>query len=245
MAQVEEIAAGIYCISSKIKESPVTFNQFLIEDERPALIHTGMFPLYSDVRKAVSQIVDPAALQYVVLAHFEGDECGGMGRFVQEAPDSVLVCSEVGAVLNLTQWDYSGPIQGVRDGDVIDLGEHKLRFLETPHVHHWDSLMIWEETTKSLFSSDLFIQPGDQPPVVRENLGKEMCQLYREVGIFGGERPVWAAVTRAEELDPHWIHPMHGGSLPREVIPSYVQALRTQPFVFEGKVFARRLPGWQ
>jgi hypothetical protein len=29
--------------------------------------------------------------------------------------------------------------------------------------------MVFDETTKSLFSSDLFIQPGEQPAIVREN----------------------------------------------------------------------------
>jgi flavorubredoxin len=37
----------------------------------------------------------------------------------------------------------------------------------TPHVHHWDSMIVFEETTKSLFPSDLFIQPGDNKPVRR------------------------------------------------------------------------------
>ena len=29
-----------------------------------------------------------------------------------------------------------------RDGETLDLGVHKLRFMETPHVHHWDSMMV-------------------------------------------------------------------------------------------------------
>ena len=41
-----------------------------------------------------------------------------------------------------------------------------------PHVHHWDSMMVVENTTGSLFPSDLFIQPDDQPPVVREDRGQ-------------------------------------------------------------------------
>ncbi len=73
---------------------------------------------------------------------------------------------------------------------MIDLGKHKLRFLETPHVHHWDSMMLFDETTKSVFPSDLFIQPGDQPPVVTENLGSMMCEYYREIGIFAHDQPV-------------------------------------------------------
>src|SRR5204863_8782352 len=99
-----------------------------------------------------------------------------------------LVCSEVGAGINLSGWEYCGQCRPVRDGSVIELGRRKLRFLETPHVHHWDSMMVFEESTGSLFPADLFIQPGEQPPVVRENLGNEMCQLYRGAGIFGGDK---------------------------------------------------------
>lgn len=242
MAIVDKVTEGIYRISTAAWGFPITLNQFLIEGEQPALIHTGTFPLYEDVRKAVAEVLDPRRLAYIVVPHFESDECGGMGRFVEAAPNATLVCSEAGAALNLTGWDYSGPVRGVRDGDVIDLGEHRLRFLETPHVHHWDSMMVVEESTNSLFPADLFIQPGDQPAIVRENLGKEMCQLYREVGIFAAKEPVLQVVDRLEKLGLEWIHPMHGGSLPEEVIPEYVRALRKESFAFEGKIFGRELP---
>lgn len=244
MAVVNEIAKGIYRISTAAWGPPLTLNQFLITGEHPALIHTGTFPLYEDIRKAIAEVIDPTRLEYIVVPHFESDECGGMGRFVVEAPKATLVCSEAGAVINLSGWDYSGPVRGVRDGDVIDLGEHKLRFMETPHVHHWDSMMVYEETTSSLFPADLFIQPGDdQPTIVRENLGKEMCQLYREVGIFGAKEPVLQAVDRIEKMAPQWLHPMHGGSLPKEVIPGYIESLRKEPFAYEGKLFGRPLVG--
>lgn len=243
MARVDQVAAGIYRISSWVPQSGITFNQFLVEDEHPALIHTGMYPMYEAVREAVGKVIDPKRLAYIIVPHFEADECGGMGRFIAEAPKAVLGCSDTGAILNLTQWDFAGPVRGLRDGDAIDLGRHRLRFLETPHVHHWDSMMIFEETTRSLFPADLFIQPGEQSPIVRENLGREMCHLYRETGIFAAREPVLKVVDRLEKLDLDWIHPMHGGSLPRDVMPSYTRALRSEAFAFEGKVLGRMLPG--
>jgi flavorubredoxin len=242
MATINEVTTGIFRISTEAWGFPITLNQFLIAGEHPALIHTGTFPLYDDVRKAVSEVLDPKRLEYVVVPHFESDECGGMDRFVEDAPNAVLVCSEAGSVLNLSGWNYSGPVRGVRDGDVIELGEHRLRFLETPHVHHWDSMMAFEETTASLFPADLFIQPGDQPAIVKEDLGKEMCALYREVGIFASHEPVLQTVKRIEKMNPQWLHPMHGGSLPEEVIPRYINALRKENFAFEGKIFGRELP---
>jgi hypothetical protein len=59
--------------------------------------------------------------------------------------------------------------------------------LNATDKHHWDSMMVVEETTASLFPSDLFIQPNDQPTIVRENLGADMCEWYRAAGLFGGD----------------------------------------------------------
>jgi flavorubredoxin len=243
MARIDEITDGIYRISTTldIDGGAFQFNQFLVDDERPALIHTGMYGMYEAVRDAVAEVVDPAKLGYVILLHFESDECGGMDRFLEGAPRSTLACSELSNALNLSGWNFGGRVEGHVDGDVIDLGRHKLRFLETPHVHHWDSMMLFDETTRSLFPSDLFIQAGDQPPVVTENLGSEMCGLYREVGIFAHEEPVRRVVDRVEALDPDWVHGMHGGSLTRDAFPHYVRALREVPFAYQGKLLSRPL----
>jgi flavorubredoxin len=242
MRHIDEITKGIYRIGEFWPEHGITINQFLIADERPALIHTGTHPMYEGVRKAVAEIIDPKRLAYVVVPHFEADECGGIGRFVADAPDATLVCSEVGKGINLSGWDYSGPVQGARDGTVIELGQRRLRFLETPHVHHWDSMMVFEETTRSLFPADLFIQPGEQPAVVREDLGKEMCDLYRGAGIFAADKPVLDCVARIERLKPDWVHPMHGGSLRSETLRAYTAALRRHPFAYDGMLFGRALP---
>jgi flavorubredoxin len=242
MARIDEITDGIYRISTTLDiNGGFQFNQFLIDDERPALVHTGMHGMYEGVRDAVAEVVDPGRLGYVILLHFESDECGGMDRFLEGAPDSTLACSALSNDLNLSGWNFAGRVEAHRDGEVIDLGRHKLRFLETPHVHHWDSMMLFDETTRSLFPSDLFIQAGDQPPVVTENLGSEMCRFYREVGIFAHEEPVRRVVDRVEALDPDWVHGMHGGSLTREAFAHFVRALREEPFAYEGKLLGRAL----
>jgi hypothetical protein len=81
-------------------------------------------------------------------------------------------------------------LHDVRDGDTIELGEHSVRMLEAPHVHHWISMMLAEEKTQSPFPSHLFLQPGRQPPIVSDKLGAEMCAWYRRAGIFAAEQPV-------------------------------------------------------
>jgi flavorubredoxin len=242
MARVDEIVDGIYRISAFVPEYGITFNQFLIEDDEPALVHTGIFQAFEEVHAAVGQVLDPARLRHVILGHFEADECGGMQRFVDQAPGCTLVGSNLSAGLNLSAWDYRGPYAGMSDGDRLELGRHTLRFLETPHVHHWDSMMIVEESTRSLFPADLFIQPGEQPPIVQDDLTGEMIALYRGAGIFAHEAPVRRVVERVALLDPEWIHPMHGGSVTRAISGRYYDALREREFAYDGMLLGRRLP---
>jgi len=240
MTQVTVIVGKIYRLSTMpAGKYPVGFSQFLIDDERSTLIHTGFYD--EAVRAAVAQVLDPKRLAYIVLGHFESDECGGMDRFLAEAPNSVLVASELGAGVNLGHWNYQGPVKGMRDGDGLELGRHRLRFMETPHVHHWDSMMVFEETTQSLFPAGLFIQPGDQPPVVTEDLSPQMLGLYRAVGIFAHEAPVRQVVDRIEKMNPAWIHPMHGGSFTCELAPKFYRALCEEPFAYHGMLLGREL----
>ncbi len=202
--RIDHITGGIYRISTWTPDYGITFNQFLIDDERPALIHTGVYGMYEPIRKAIAEVVDPKRLAYVALLHWEGDENGGMDRFLADAPRAELLGSALSIGLNAHGFGLFERVRGFQDGETLDLGRHKLRFLETPHVHHWDSMMVVEETTKSLFPADLFLQPGDQPPVVRENVSDGMVQVYRDVGIFAHEDPVRQVVHRIEKIDPDW-----------------------------------------
>jgi flavorubredoxin len=239
--RIDHIAGGIYRISTMAEPYGITFNQFLVDDERPTLIHTGEHAAYDNVRGAIAEVLDPARLAHVALLHWEGDENGGMDRFLAEAPSAELVGSALSIELNARGFGIQERVRGFMDGETLDLGTHRLRFIETPHVHHWDSMMVYEETTGSLFPADLFIQPGDQPAVVDEDLSESMIGLYRAVGIFAHEAPVREAVDRVEALAPQWIHAMHGGTITGDAFPAYTRALREQAFGWNGMLLGREL----
>jgi hypothetical protein len=70
MARVDEVGDGLYRISTTVAdgEGAFQFNQFLIDDERPTLIYTGMYPTYEDVRKAVAEATEEVALNALFKA---------------------------------------------------------------------------------------------------------------------------------------------------------------------------------
>jgi flavorubredoxin len=239
--RIDHITGGIYRISTIARDSAISFNQFLIDDERPTLIHTGEHAMYEHVRDAIREVLDPARLAHVALLHWEGDEAGGMTRFLAEAPGAQLVGSPLSIELNARAFGITDRVQGYMDGATLELGAHRLRFIETPHVHHWDSMMVFEETTGSLFPADLYIQPGDQPAVVTEDLSDAMITLYRGLGIFAHEKPVRETVDELERLAPRWVHAMHGGTIGGDALAPYTRALREREFGFNGMLLGRRL----
>ena len=158
MATVTEIAEGVYRINVVIPGKRVTYSLFLIDDHEPTLIETSFGRVFDEVKEAVAKVLDPREIRHIVVPHFEGDECGALNKFLDIAPDAMPVCSPIGAN---SVGDFTGlDPRTVADGEVLSIGARKLRFLLTPYVHLWDSLLIYEETQRVLYSSDLFGQPG-------------------------------------------------------------------------------------
>ena len=76
--KIAEIYDGIYRISRFNKIFGITFNQFLIDDEQPILVHTGPIGMYKKIEEKVKEVIPLQKLTYVAFLHFESDEWGGM-----------------------------------------------------------------------------------------------------------------------------------------------------------------------
>jgi flavorubredoxin len=147
--RIDQIVGGIYRISTMTETYGITFNQFLIDDEQPTLVHTGDHFMYENIRAAIAEVLDPSTLANLVLLHWEGDENGGMDRFMNEAPGAEQVGSALSIQLNAASFGVDTTrVRSFMDGERLELGGHTLRFLETPHVHHWDSMMVYEESNR-------------------------------------------------------------------------------------------------
>ncbi len=59
-ANVTEIAPNVFRISTFHPEFGIQFNQFLVADEEPFIMHTGMKKMFPTTLEGVSSILDPA-----------------------------------------------------------------------------------------------------------------------------------------------------------------------------------------
>jgi len=165
MASIIEIAPDIFRINTFISEINLGFSQFLVRDDEPLLFHTGMRGLFPVVHEAVGKLIDPAKLRWVGFSHFEADECGSLNEWQAVAPSATAVCSFVGKVVSVDDFAPKNPAKGMMDGETFSTGQKRFRFVSTPHVPHcWEAGMLFEETTGTLFCTDLLHQNGDVEP---------------------------------------------------------------------------------
>ena len=224
MASIAEVASDIYRVNIEVPGSPVTYSFFVINDEQPTLIQTGFRRTFDESLEAVKQVIDPTRLRYIVVPHFEGDECGALNHFLGQAPHAEAVGSPIGVRTSLSDFAIRDPL-AVDEKTVLDLGRHRLRFLITPYVHQWDSLLAFDETTGTVFTSDVFITPGAGPAVTDQDRTEEMLATYRMVGIFPSRAHLDAALDKIEALKPRTLACHHGSVIDGKIEP-YFRALR-------------------
>jgi flavorubredoxin len=223
-ADVAEIAPDVFRISIYPPGSPVSYGCFLIRDDEPTMIETGLRGMYDLVHDAVRSLVDPAALRYLVIPHFEMDECGSLNRFLAIAPHAEPVASPLGAAITLP--DFSDrPARVLGQGETLALGRRQLRGIAAPWVHYWDSMVVYDEADRLLFTSDLFMQPGSRSPIVGEDLSAEVVEFCRLSGLLPSQKHLEALLDRVEPLAVDTLACHHGSVLtgdPRR----YYRALR-------------------
>jgi flavorubredoxin len=159
---IAEIADGIYRINTPldIPGGAFSFNQYLVVDEQPLLFHTGPRRLFPLVREAMSAVLAPEKLRWISFSHVEADECGSLNDWIAIAPEAQPLVGTIAAMVSVGDISDRAP-RALADGETVSLGRHTVRWFDAPHVPHgWENGFLAEETTRTMFSGDLFTQPG-------------------------------------------------------------------------------------
>jgi flavorubredoxin len=210
MATIQEILEGMYCISTFDERIGLSFNQYLLRDEKPVLVHTGSAQMFGDILERIREVMDPAQIAYAFISHFESDECGALSQWLGMAPGLVPVGSAVTA-RQLLGFGITDRTQVGKDGDLLDLGRRRLRFVPYPsEMHLWEGLLAFEDTERILFSADLFIGRGPTPATVMRVSPKAL--VIPEAAIPSDEDRA-TCLARIQALQPSLVAPGHGSVL--------------------------------
>jgi flavorubredoxin len=235
-SRVTEIAADLYRISTFHNEYGLQFNQFLVKDEEPFLMHTGFRRMFDTTLEGVRSIIDPARVRWIGFSHFEADECGALQEWQTLAPSATAVGSIVAKLVSVDDVVAVRPAQALADGEQLCTGKYRFRFLQTPHVPHcWEAGLLFEETHGTLLCSDLFHQNGNvEPSTSSDVVGrfKQMLADYQQ-GPFANYLPYTnhtePTLKRLAALKPRTLATMHGSTFVGDgerAIADLAQAMR-------------------
>jgi len=215
--RIDEIADGIYRIATPVPPSLApggfSFSQYLIVDDEPLLFHTGLRRGFPQVCDAVARVMAVERLRWISFSHFEADECGALNEFLAMAPKAQPLCGEIAAMVSVNDFSDRRP-RTMADGELVSLGRHTVRWLETPHLPHaWECGFLMERTTRTLLCGDLFTEGGaDHPPLGTGDI-LEPSERFREaLDYYSHTRGARAMLTRLAMESPTTLARMHGSA---------------------------------
>lgn len=196
----------------------VSYNSYLLLDDKIALLDTVDKRKYDDWAAKVDAVLDGRTPDYIVVHHLEPDHAGSLQMTIEKYPEATLVLSAKALAMLPQFFDLPAGTKtlSVKEGDTLELGHHTLTFVMAPMVH-WPEVMVsYEQTEKVLFSADAF---GKFGAVGTDEPWPEEARRYfiNIVGKYGA--PVQTLLKKAAALDIATICPLHGPVLQGDLTP--------------------------
>lgn len=138
-------------------EDGITYNAYLILDEKVTLIDTAKITFKDEFLQRISAVIDPSKIDVLICNHVEMDHSGNVPTVKELAPNCQIYCSPQ-AVKELTAHYGDLGYTAVKTGDTLSIGKRTLAFVQTPMVHWPDNMVTLDVEDKILFSNDAFGQ---------------------------------------------------------------------------------------
>ena len=196
----------------------VTYNSYLILDEKTALMDTVDARGMKEWEQNLQSALGGRNLDYLVISHLEPDHAGSIGRLLELYPEVVIVGNA--KTFNMLPQFFDVALDDrsieVKEGDTLSLGSHTLSFYMAPMVHWPEVMVTYESSEKILFSADGFGKFGAMDAEDDEGWACEARRYYFNiVGRYGAS--VQALLKKAAKLDIAMICPLHGPILKEDL----------------------------
>ena len=194
----------------------MAYNSYAVIDDKIAVFDTAEKTKTAEWLANVEAALGGRKPDYLVVQHMEPDHSASIQAFTEKYPEAVIVGNKktfrmIGQFFPTLK---TGEILEVADGDVLDLGAHKLNFLFAPMVHWPEVMMTYESSEKVLFSADAFGKFGALD--VDEDWACEARRYYIGiVGKYGAQ--VQDVLKKAAAFDIETICPLHGPVLDKDL----------------------------
>ena len=203
----------------------MSYNSYVIRDEKNAILDTADEAITDIWIDNLEKIFVEEEPDYLIVSHMEPDHAYNIGLIAEKYPKMKIVGNTF--TFNILQNFFDIDIDDrkivVKEGDVLDLGRHKLQFFMAPMVHWPEVMVTYEQTEKILFTADAFGKFGSLD--IEDDWLPEARRYYIGiVGKYGAQ--VQALLGKAATLDIKTICPLHGPIL-KENLGCYIEKYNT------------------
>lgn len=186
----------------------MAYNSYVIVDEKVAVMDSVDINFLDEWIKNIKEVLGNRKPDYLVVQHMEPDHSANIMEFLRVFPDATVVgnAQTFKMMYQFFHKEVEHKLE-VSNGQVLDLGKHKLNFVFAPMVHWPEVMMTYDATDKVLFSADGFGKFGALD--VDEDWACEARRYYFGiVGKYGMQ--VQNVLRKAATLDIQTICPLHG-----------------------------------
>lgn len=187
----------------------MAYNSYVILDEKIAVIDTVDVKFGDLWLEKMQDILAGKKPDYLVILHMEPDHSANIKRFLEAYPDTIVVGnSKTFKMINqFFELNLDHQKIEINEGDILNLGNHKLHFVFAPMVHWPEVMVAYDSYEKVLFSADAFGKFGALDK--KEDWLDEARRYY--IGIVGKYGPqVQTLLAKASQLDIKIICSLHG-----------------------------------
>lgn len=206
--------------SQYIIPNGVSYNSYIIKDEKNVVMDTVDKKATNEWLENIETSLNEENIDYLVISHLEPDHSANIQLIAEKYPNMKIILNQrtESMMKQFFDMDLSSRYIIVKEGDIIDIGEHKLQFFMAPMVHWPEVMMTYEQTEKILFSADGFGKFGTLD--TEEDWTCEARRYYFNiVGKYGAQ--VQQLLKKVSKLDIKMICPLHGPIL-KENLSYYI-----------------------
>jgi len=189
-----------------------TYNSYFINASKKTIIDTAKDKYKDDYLTKVTSVVKPNEIEYIITNHTEPDHSGSIKYLLKIAPQATVVGS--GQALNYLSDMLDEPFKSlqVRDGDILDLGSKKIRFIGASNLHWPDSIYTYLEEDKILFTCDSFGAHFCHDALFDDLVGdyQQAFKYYFDVILKPYSKFMLKAIEKIRLLNINCICPGHG-----------------------------------
>lgn len=188
----------------------MAYNSYVIMDDKVAVMDTVEYNFHSEWIEKLEKVLDGKKPDYLICHHMEPDHSASLEVFMEKYPNTIVVGNK--KTLQFINQFYpklnmENRFLEIKETDIIDFGNSKLRFYFAPMVH-WPEVMVsYDEANKVLFSADAFGKFGALD--YEDDWIDEARRYY--IGIIGKYgKQVQALFKKIVGLEINYICSLHG-----------------------------------